>query len=1367
MNLRNIPSYNVGLDIGTGSVGWAVTDENGNLCHFKNRPTWGSRIFPSANTAAETRLKRGQRRRYDRRRQRLDLLQSLFDEEMEKVDPEFFIRLRQSKLRVEDREEGHREYRYPFFNSSDFTERMYYKSYPTIYHLRKHLIESDQQEDLRLIYLAFHNIVKTRGNFLYQDTPSLSAKDASMSEAIEELLNALVLWADAAYDFEIDEVDSEKLRKVFEDSSLTRAEKKDEALKILTLEDKKIAKELINAVLGYKANFNTIFKIEAEKSAFSFDNDEQKEAFISSVPDEGMALYEALQKAYSAYILMDIIEDANGKSVSYSMVEKYNKYGEDLKTLKDLVKEYCPTKYSEFFRGEHYDAPYQKDYDKSKAKGYTKYNEVRGAKYDDFKKEVENLFKDTAAISDSRYKEMMTKFVNGKFLRRLKTSDNGSIPFQLHLEEMNAIVDAQEKFYPFLSDIRHKLNSLVTFRIPYYVGPLTQKGAALDASGKPRFAWSKRQEGKEGDKIYPWNWEEIIDKGASAREFIQRMTGTCTYLYGEPVLPKCSLLYEKFCVLNELNGARWSQDNDKWYRFDAEDRLSIYEELFERYKSVSFKKVEDWLKQRGETFPHVKGGQGEGKFESKLSSHHFFKELLGTDEWSDQTKQMIEELILWNTLFEDKKILKEETTKKYGDVLTAEQIKKFCGHRFTGWGRLSKKLLTGIKTEVDFRKMSVMDLLVEGDPYGEHVGSSLILMEILHNKNFEFNKEIEAHNEKYFSKDQSVEDLPGSPAVRRSVNQALRIVEEIEKIAGKPAAHIYIESTRDEDEKKRGKRTTKRNENIKKMLSELKEEYKNADIFTQLDKHSDEQLSKRLSLYFMQNGKSMYSGKAIEINLIADNTYCQIDHVLPQSYIKDDSFENTVLVLSEENQRKGDSLLLDADIRRKMAGLWHELHRVKLIGDKKYKNLTRSVVTDRQMEGFINRQLVETSQIVKFVRMLLKSQYPDTEICSIKASLSHEIREKYNLPKIREVNDYHHAHDAFLACEMGRFLSIRYEEAFTNPVGLTKLMRKFVKKESEEAQKQHRIPGTTLFFVASFSKPGFDLETGEVIKDEWNPIEEVEKIKRTFGFKQCFVSRMPEMTSGTFWDETVYSPKNKTMKLALPVKGNLLPEKYGSYSSIQLSFSAICRGKKKNKSQYYIVDIPRTKSTELYKNSITTSNYLAKVLRSSGVEFEELIYPALLKNQVIEYGGQRFYVVSSGELRNGVAPSFSYDDYAMISNYFDGNKDENATALIIYDLLSKTISSRMPVLADRLKLDSKRAAFSALDCEDSKKVLVSLLNTINGSKVPSDTTKIGGPTRTERICISIAAQLNKNPAEFSVIEQSVTGMFERRRRIGL
>lgn len=91
MNLRNVAkegiNYNIGLDLGTGSVGWAVTDEQGELFSFKGKTTWGSRIFPTAETAADTRLKRGQRRRYARRRWRLDLLQSLFEEEIKKSRP--------------------------------------------------------------------------------------------------------------------------------------------------------------------------------------------------------------------------------------------------------------------------------------------------------------------------------------------------------------------------------------------------------------------------------------------------------------------------------------------------------------------------------------------------------------------------------------------------------------------------------------------------------------------------------------------------------------------------------------------------------------------------------------------------------------------------------------------------------------------------------------------------------------------------------------------------------------------------------------------------------------------------------------------------------------------------------------------------------------------------------------------------------------------------------------------------------------------------------------------------------------------------------------------------------------------------------
>lgn len=46
MKLRNIEGeYNIGLDLGTASVGWAVTSEDGELLYFDGKPTWGSRIF--------------------------------------------------------------------------------------------------------------------------------------------------------------------------------------------------------------------------------------------------------------------------------------------------------------------------------------------------------------------------------------------------------------------------------------------------------------------------------------------------------------------------------------------------------------------------------------------------------------------------------------------------------------------------------------------------------------------------------------------------------------------------------------------------------------------------------------------------------------------------------------------------------------------------------------------------------------------------------------------------------------------------------------------------------------------------------------------------------------------------------------------------------------------------------------------------------------------------------------------------------------------------------------------------------------------------------------------------------------------------
>ena len=63
--------YSIGLDIGTSSVGWAVVGNNFKLLKKGNKNMWGSRLFETAETAANRRKNRSTRRRYNKRRERI------------------------------------------------------------------------------------------------------------------------------------------------------------------------------------------------------------------------------------------------------------------------------------------------------------------------------------------------------------------------------------------------------------------------------------------------------------------------------------------------------------------------------------------------------------------------------------------------------------------------------------------------------------------------------------------------------------------------------------------------------------------------------------------------------------------------------------------------------------------------------------------------------------------------------------------------------------------------------------------------------------------------------------------------------------------------------------------------------------------------------------------------------------------------------------------------------------------------------------------------------------------------------------------------------------------------------------------------
>ena len=46
--IRPHSPYYIGLDVGTNSVGWAVTDPEYNVLRFKGNSMWGARLFEEA-----------------------------------------------------------------------------------------------------------------------------------------------------------------------------------------------------------------------------------------------------------------------------------------------------------------------------------------------------------------------------------------------------------------------------------------------------------------------------------------------------------------------------------------------------------------------------------------------------------------------------------------------------------------------------------------------------------------------------------------------------------------------------------------------------------------------------------------------------------------------------------------------------------------------------------------------------------------------------------------------------------------------------------------------------------------------------------------------------------------------------------------------------------------------------------------------------------------------------------------------------------------------------------------------------------------------------------------------------------------------
>lgn len=1345
--MKKFEEYYLGLDMGTGSVGWAVTDPSYNVIKRHGKALWGIRLFESANTAEERRAFRISRRRTERRKERLALLQEIFAEEICKRDAGFYQRMKESKYWHEDKLDingNMPELPYALFADDGFTDKDYYKKYPTIYHLRYALVNnSEDKPDIRLVYLALHHIIKYRGHFLFEgkklsEVENFStAMDTLKQQALEQDIDLSLL----------DDPDIlNQLESIICDVNCSKSDKKTQIGKLIAGTDKQ-KKAIAALITGCTVKLNDIFpnleldKDDNAKVCFSDNNYEEKEAEIEALLADRFLLITAAKCVYDWTVLHDIL--SNSHYLSEAKVKTYQKHCEDLRKVKKLLR--ADKEIYEAVFG----VPANKEANYSAYIGMVKKNGKKqpiekNCTTDDFYKflkgKLDKLQVDEAgqALIDQLKSEMEM----GTLFPKQRIRDNGVIPYQLHENELNAILENASKFYPFLLQADpdghtpiEKIQKIFRFRIPYYVGPLN-----TTHKDKGGHSWSVRK--KQG-KIYPWNFTEMIDEEESATKFIERMTNKCSYLIGEDVLPKESLLYAKFNVLNELNNLRIDGE-----LVSVEIKQLIYNQVFQKYQHVTGKKLKDFLLHNGIISKGQELSGFDQNFKSSLKAYHDFKQIVGAGVL---TQNQQEDIVRDITLFGDSQsMLRKRLRRKY-PALSDKQVQQLASRKYTGWGRLSRTFLEEIES-VNKETGEIMNIITALWETNDN------LMQLLSGK-YDYITRIEERNaSRNFEGEvtyQNVEELYVSPAVKRPIWQTIRIVKEVAHIMGGSPKRIFVEMAKEPGEK--GVRKVSRRNSLLDLYKQCKKEA--PELYDRLaNKESDNALrSDKLYLYYSQMGKCMYSNEPIDLDDLFTNRY-DIDHIYPQSKVMDDSLDNRVLVKRELNSRKSDNFPVPKEYVDAAKPLWDTLLSKKLISKEKYKRLTRrDRFEDEELAGFIARQLVETRQSTKAVTKLLATAYPESEIVYSKAKAVSEFRHKFDALKVRDVNDYHHAKDAYLNIVVGNTYYVKFTKDAAwfirnNPGRSYNLKKMFENETVKRGNETAWIPG----------------DNGTVCV-----------VKKWLNKNNILFTRQSFEEKGKLFEQTIV----KKGKGQIPLKNGAdkrlqNKEKYGAYNKASGAYYMLVESDDKKGGRKRSIEVVPVYLTQTFKKHPELLNeYCENELKLINADIR---INAIKKNTLFQINKLRMHLSSrTGDdyiFTNATQLILAEDVMQLvkcITKYCDEKRvNKNCTLssknrikedqlILLYDLLLQKLDSTIyqghfNALTKALK--NKREKFIDLATEEKYYVINEILHPLQCNSKNANLTLLEEGKTVGRLRLK---KTIKPSDSICIINQSITGFYEQ------
>ncbi|MBR5012866.1 MAG: type II CRISPR RNA-guided endonuclease Cas9, partial [Clostridia bacterium] len=810
-------------------------------------------------------------------------------------------RLKYSALFLDDKEKFGINNKFSLFNDSRFTDKEYFKKFATPYHLREHLLENPA-EDIRFLYLAIHNIIKRRGHFLSEIG---GAVDGDLTANINE---AIKILKDMNFDnnFNLETISKTQADELCIELSEKKGKRqtKQGFEKILNAKTK-TEKDFCSAMVDGVVNIAQFF---LEKGAQKIDlNDEKAEENIFALEQSfGENAVNFLQRFSSIYLSLQLkLLLGENKYICQAMVEKFETHHNQLKDFKAFIKKYYPKEYFNLFRNHNNEKIGYSQYVNSDLYNGKKHvadlNIAVARDEEGFYDYVKKILEKEPSVLDEEFEKqkslILFQIENYEFLPKIRSKANGALPNSLYRKELEQILKTSAEKFEFLNQKdesgltnTQKILEILTFRVPYFVGPIGQ-----NQSGQKHF-WSKRIEGQEKADYKPWTLKKIVDFNQAEDDFIKRMTNKCTYLPTEDVLSKHSILYENFRVLNELNNL---VINGK--KISIELKQKIFNELFLKYPKVTAKRLKEFLVNENivPKDEEIVISGIDGEFANARNTYLKFAltpNSIFTIDFVEENLEVFEEIVKLHTIMSDKERLIERLERRYPNIFSKEQLNYIKGLNFSGWGRLSKKFLVGLR----FAKTDTGEVTTIMDELWQ---TNKNLQQIVTDGTYSLSETLSKEKNKTLQSllYEDVNELYCSPAVKRGVWQAIQIVKEVALVMGEMPEKLFVEVTRHDEEKGDNGRKSSRQKQLQEKLAQIKnnallttEEYNK--LQSELESKDNSQLrSESLYLYFLQCGKCAYTGTKLNIETLSKE--CDIDHIIPQALIKDDSIDNKVLVL--------------------------------------------------------------------------------------------------------------------------------------------------------------------------------------------------------------------------------------------------------------------------------------------------------------------------------------------------------------------------------------------------------------------------------------------------------------------------------------